>query len=103
MKRCQECLVEPTHSSSCFTIEGNNITKSAGGSYYRMVLLDAQVGVGVFSFRARIHSTKGWMLIGVTDKVTQKGRDSSQSKHGIEYCCGSGEIYYGTDDRKWSK
>jgi hypothetical protein len=39
-----------------------------------MALLDVVAGRGVFSFRTQVHKLKGWMYIGVTDRVTQKER-----------------------------
>ena len=45
---------------------------------------------GVFSFRTRIHNTKGYMWIGVTDRVTQKERDWAQHECSIQYDCSYG-------------
>ena len=68
-----------------------------------MVLLDLVVGKGVFSFSTRIHSTKGGMYIGVTDKFTQMmGRDWAQHEHSIKYACGNGDIIYASGDGKYS-
>ena len=71
----QNCVMHTSYTQY-FTINHNTITRSSGkDSSWKMVLLDVEPGV--FSFRTHIHQRKGWMLIGVTDKVTQKGRDSA--------------------------
>jgi hypothetical protein len=86
-----------TPSAKCFTINQNIITKASGGNDWKMVLLDVAVKEGVFSFRTHIHSTKGWINIGVTDRVTQKERDYPQAEHSIYYYR-DGTIFYATGD-----
>ena len=65
-----------------------------------MVLLDVVAGEGVFSFRTHVHTIKGYMRIGVTDRVTQKEKNYPEQKHSIYYLCDGGNIYYATADGK---
>jgi hypothetical protein len=100
-KRGPEDLIMRTTSAKCFTISYNTITRSSGEDYsWRMVLLNVVVGEGVFSFRTRLHQLKGGICIGVTDRVTQKERNSAQQEHSIQYGCWGGIIYYATGDDK---
>jgi hypothetical protein len=96
----RESLVMRTPSAECFIINDSTITRSSGGDDWKMVLLD----VGrerVFSFRAHIHQKKGYMRIGVTDKVTQRERDWAQHEHSIKYGCSYGFIAYATGYGKY--
>ena len=67
-----------------------------------MVLLDVQVGEKVFCFRTHIHAYKGYITLGVTDRVSLKENNSAQREYSFEYE-GDGIILYGVGEEKEHK
>ena len=100
LRRESKKWVINTPYSKYFKLKRNTITRSSGDDDdWMMVLLDVVVGEGIFSFRTHIDSIEGCIQIGVTDRVTQKGRTLAQDDYSIKYDCSDGmcENKYGVE------
>ena len=99
LKKQMEKKVDRTPYFPSFSVEGNMITLQKEKGEYQLVMLNTVVDEMIFCISVRIiHTSNRKICIGLTDRLTQRNRQSVNHSHSIYYY-GGGAIYYGTEEK----